>query len=117
LATSAAFLGGLPAVFTVSATEGGTMHHTKDLSNADRADLARNAVGAFLATDLRRDPGTDAIGVVGAWESAVRTGDDKTALVDLIADVLHLADRLGFGPSEITCLAQEHYDAETLEER
>ena len=93
------------------------MHHTTDLSNADRADLARNAVGAFLATDLRRDPGTDPIGVVGVGESAVRTGDDKTALVDLIADVLHLADRLGFRPSEITCLAQEHYYAEILEER
>jgi hypothetical protein len=55
--------------------------------------------------------------VVGAWESAVRTGDDKTAFVDLIADVLHLADRLGFRPSELTCLAQEHYHAEILEER
>ena len=104
-------------MFTVSAIEGGTMHHTTDLSNADRADLARSAVGAFLATDLRRDPGTDPIGVVGAWESAVRTGDDKTALVDLVTDVLHLADRLGFRPSEITFLAQEHYDAEILEER
>jgi len=105
-------------VFTVSAIEGGTMHHTTDLSNADRADLARNAVGAFLATDLRRELGpTDPIGVVGTWEGAVRTGDDKTALVDLIADVLHLADRLGFRPSELTCLAQEHYHAEILEER
>jgi hypothetical protein len=104
-------------VFTVSAIEGGTMHHTTDLSNADRAELARSAVGAFLATDLRRGPGTDPIGVVGVWESAVRTGDDKTALVDLIADVLHLADRLGFRPSELTCLAQEHFHAEILEER
>jgi hypothetical protein len=94
------------------------MHHTTDLSNADRAELARSAVDAFLATDLRGDPGpTDPVGVVGAWEGAVRTGDDKTALVDLVADVLHLADRLGFGPSEITCLAQEHYYAEILEER
>ena len=94
------------------------MHHTTDLSNADRADLARNAVGAFLATDLRRELGpTDPIGVVGTWEGAVRTGDDKTALVDLIADVLHLADWLGFRPSELTCLAEEHYHAEILEER
>ena len=94
------------------------MHHTTDLSNADRAELARSAVDAFLATDLRGDPGpTDPVGVVGAWEGAVRTGDDKTALVDLVADVLHLADRLGFGPSEITCLAQEHYYADILEER
>ena len=93
------------------------MHHTRDLTNSDRADLARSAVGAFLATDLRRDPGTDPIGVVGAPESAVRTGDDKTALVDLVTDVLHLADRLGFRPSEITYLAQKHYDAEVLEER
>ena len=94
------------------------MHHTTDLSNADRADLARSAVGAFLATDLQGENGpTDPIGVVGAWEGAVRTGDDKTALVDLVADVLHLADRLGFRPSELTCLAQEHYHAEILEER
>ena len=94
------------------------MHHTTNLSNADRAELARSAVDAFLATDLRGDPGpTDPVGVVGAWEGAVRTGDDKTALVDLVADVLHLADRLGFGPSEITCLAQEHYYADILEER
>jgi hypothetical protein len=55
--------------------------------------------------------------VVGAWESAVRTGDDKTALVDLMADVLHLADRLGFRLTELTCLAQEHYHTEILEER
>ena len=47
----------------------------------------------------------------------MRTGDDKTALVDLVTDVLHLADRLGFRPSELTCLAQEHYHAEVLEER
>jgi hypothetical protein len=104
-------------VFTVSIIEGGRMHHTTDLTNSGGADLARSAVGAFLATDLRRDPGTDPIGVVGAWESAVRTGDDKTALVDLVTDVLHLADRLGFGPAEITCLAQEHYDTEILEAR
>ena len=94
------------------------MHHTRDLTNSDRADLARSAVGAFLATDLRREfaPG-DPIGVVRAPENAVRTGDDKTALVDLVTDVLHLADRLGFRPSEITYLAQKHYDAEVLEER
>jgi hypothetical protein len=118
LTTSAAFLGGLPAVFTVSIIEGGTTHHTTDLTNSDRADLARSAVDAFLASDLRREfaPG-DAISVVGAWENAIRTGAGKTALVDLVADVLHLADQLGFGPSEITCVAQEHYYAEILEER
>ena len=55
--------------------------------------------------------------MVRAPENAIRTGAGKTALVDLVADVLHLADRLGFGPSEITCLAQEHYYAEILEER
>jgi hypothetical protein len=117
LATSAAFLGGLPAVFTVSIIGGGTMHHTTDLTNSDRADLARCAVGAFLASDLRREsaPG-GAINVVGAWANAIRTGAGKTALVDLVAD-LFLADRLGFGPFEITCLAQEHYYAEILEER
>ena len=94
------------------------MHHTTDLTNSDRADLARSAVGAFLATDLRREfAPDDPIGVVRARENAVRTGDDKTALVDLVTDVLHLADRLGFRPSEITCLAQEHYHAEILEER
>jgi hypothetical protein len=41
LATSAAFFGGLPAVFTVSIIEGGTMHHTRDLTNSDRADVAQ----------------------------------------------------------------------------
>jgi hypothetical protein len=35
-------------VFTVSAIEGGTMHHTRDLTKADRADLARIAVGALF---------------------------------------------------------------------
>jgi hypothetical protein len=94
-------------VFTVSAIEGGTMHHTRDLTNSDRADLARIAVGAFLATELRGEfaPG-DPIGVVRAWENAVQTGDDKTALVDLMTEVMHLADRLGFGPAEIAFAAQ-----------
>jgi hypothetical protein len=103
-------------VFTVSIIEGGTTHHTTDLTNSDRADLARSAVGAFLATDLRRElaPG-DPIAVVGAPEIAIRTGAGKTALVDLVADLFQ-ADRPGFGPSEITCPAQEHY-AEILEER
>jgi hypothetical protein len=116
LATSAAFLGGLPAVFTVSIIEGGTMHHTTDLTYSDRADLARSAVGAVLASNLRREfaPG-DSISVVGAPEIVIRTGADKTALVDLVADVLHLANRLGFGPSESSRLA--HYYAEILEER
>jgi hypothetical protein len=41
LATSAAFFGGLPAVFTASIIEGGTMHHTTDLTNSDRADVAQ----------------------------------------------------------------------------
>jgi hypothetical protein len=104
-------------VFTVSAIEGDTMHHMRDLTNSDRADLARIAVGAFLATDVGRECApTDPIGVVRAWENAVRTGD-KTALVDLMTDVMHLADRLGFRPVEIAFLAQEHYHAEILEER
>jgi hypothetical protein len=117
LATSAAFHGGLPAVFTVSIIEGGTMHHTADLTYSDRADLARSAVGVFSVSNLRGEfvPG-DPISVVGAPEIAIRTGAGKTALVDLVAD-LFLTDRLGFGPSEITCLAQEHYYAEILEER
>jgi hypothetical protein len=94
------------------------MHHTTDLTNSERAELARSAVGAFLATDLRGAPArTDPIDAVRSWENAVRTGDDRTALVDLIADVLHLADRLGFRPAAITCLAQERYDAEIAEER
>jgi single-strand DNA-binding protein len=118
LATSAAFFGGLPAMFTVSIIEGATMHHTTDLTNSDRVDLARISVGAFLAADLRREiAAADPIGVVRAWENAVRTGDDKTALVDLVTDVLHLADQLGFRPSDITYVAQKHYDAEILEER
>jgi hypothetical protein len=66
LATSAAFFGGLPAVFTVSVIEGGAMHHTINSTNSDRVDLA---------------------------------------------------DRLGFRSSEITYVAQKHYDAEILEER
>jgi hypothetical protein len=89
-------------VFTVSIIEGGTMHHTTDLANSDRTDLARSAVGAFLANDLRR-------------ESA--PGGPISAFVDLVADVLHLANRLGFGPSESSRLAQEHSYAEILEER
>ena len=94
------------------------MYHTTDLSNADRAELARSAAGALLATDLRAEPAPgDPVGVVRAWENAVRMGDDKSALVDLVADVLHLADRLGFRPVEIVCVAQEHYYAEILEER
>jgi hypothetical protein len=118
LATSAAFLGGLPAVFTVSIIEGGTMHRTTDLTNSDGADPASSAIGAFLATDLRGELGpTDLTGVVRAPENVIRTGADKTALVDLVADVLHLANGLGFGPSESSRLAQEHYYAEILEER
>ena len=48
LATSAAFFGGLPAVFTVSIIEGGTMHHTTDLTNSDRADVAQKQYDAEL---------------------------------------------------------------------
>ena len=96
------------------------MHHTTDLTNSDRADPAdpaSSAIGAFLATDLRGELGpTDLTGAVRAPENVIRTGAGKTALVDLVAD-LFLTDRLGFGPSEITCLAQEHYYAEILEER
>ena len=94
------------------------MHHTTDLTYSDRADLARSAVGAFSVSNLRGEfvPG-DPISVVGAPEIAIRTGAGKTALVDLVADVLHLADQLGFGPSEITRLAQEHYYAEILGEQ
>jgi hypothetical protein len=56
------------------------MHHTTDLTNSDRADLARSAVGAFLTTVLRSEFAPyDPIGVVSGWENAVRTGDDKTA--------------------------------------
>jgi hypothetical protein len=118
LATSAAFHGGLPAVFTVSIIEGGTMHHTTDRTYSDRADLARSAVGAFLGSDLRRELGpTDLTGVVRAPANVNRTGAGKTARVDLVADLLHLANRLGFGPSESSRLAQEHYYAEILEER
>ena len=93
------------------------MHHTTDLTYSDRADLARSAVGAFSVSNLRGEsaPGGP-ISVVDAWEKAIRMGAGKTALVDLVAD-LFLTDRLGFGPSEITCLAQEHYYAEILEER
>ena len=93
------------------------MHHTTDLTYSDRADLARSAVGAFLGSDLRGEsaPGGP-INVVRAPENVIRTGAGKTALVDQVGDLL-LADRLGFGPSEITCLAQEHHYAEILEER
>jgi hypothetical protein len=66
---------------------------------------------------MRQSGPTDPIGVVRAWENAVCTGDDKTALVDLMTDVLHLADRLGFRPSETTCLVQKQYHTEILEER
>jgi hypothetical protein len=46
------------------------MHHTTDLRNADRAGLARSALGAFLATDLRGDLApTDPVDVVRAWET------------------------------------------------
>jgi hypothetical protein len=101
----------------VSIIEGGTMHHTTDPAKSDRADLTQSAVGAFLAIDLRRRfaPG-DPIRMVGTPENAIRTGTGKTALVDLIAD-LFLTNRLGFGRSEITCPAQEHYYAEIFEER
>jgi hypothetical protein len=105
-------------VFTVSIIEGGTMHHTTDLTYSDQADLARSAVGAFLGSDLRRELGpTHLTGVVRAPANVIRTGAGKTARVDLVADLLHLANRLAFGPPEITCLAQEHYYAEILEER
>ena len=93
------------------------MHHTTDLTYSDRADLARSAVGAFLGSDLRKELGpTDLTGVVRAPENVIRTGAGKTALVDLVADLFR-TDRPGFGPSEIKCLAQEHYYAEILEER
>jgi hypothetical protein len=108
----------LLAVFTVSMIEGDTMHDTTDRTYSDRADLARSAVGAFVATDLRGKLGpTDLTGVVRAPANVNRTGAGKTARVDLVADLLHLANRLGFGPSESSRLAQEHYYAEILEER
>jgi len=48
LATSAAFFGGLPAVFTVSIIEGGAMHPTTDLTNSDRADVAEKHYDAEI---------------------------------------------------------------------
>ena len=93
------------------------MLHTTDPAKSDRADLARSEVGAFLGSDLRRGLGpTHLTGVVRAPANVIRTGAGKTALVHLVAD-LFLPDRLGFGPSEITYLAEEHYYAEILEER
>jgi hypothetical protein len=44
-------------------------------------------------------------------------GNDETALVDPMTDVIHLADRLGFRPDEIAFSAEEHYHTEILEER
>ena len=74
-------------MFTVSIIEGGTMHHTTDPANSDRADLARSAVGAFLGSDLRRELGpTDLTGVVRAPANVIRTGADKTALVEILEE-------------------------------
>jgi hypothetical protein len=47
--------------------------------------LSGSPSGAFLTTEVGAL--TDPIGVVRDWENAVRTGDDKTALVNLITDV------------------------------
>lgn len=66
-----------------------------ELTNDDRADFALKALEAF--------------------EGVTRSGRD-TSLMDLVADLRHLADRAGWSWEMLLCSADLHYEAEVTED-
>lgn len=74
-------------------------------TNADRARWAANALAVFTAETYGGD-----------HPDTMDRGDLETAISDLIADLLHFADRHGFDTDEIMRSAKFHFEAELAEE-
>jgi len=78
---------------------------TQEPTNADRAEWALEALAVFT----RRTYGGDDPG-------SMDRGDLETAVYDLIADLLHYADRQGFDTDAVLAAAVLHFKAEKREE-
>lgn len=78
---------------------------TKEPDNADRAHWAENALAVFTVETY-----------CGRHPHNLDSDDLETAIYDLIADLLHLANRKGFDAAEIIRKATFHFEAELTEE-
>jgi len=78
---------------------------TCEPTNADRAEWARQALAVLTATTYGGD-----------HPDTMDHGDLETAVYDLIADLLHYAERQGFDTDEIIRSALFHFEAERMEE-
>ncbi|HKQ49874.1 MAG TPA: hypothetical protein VJZ71_17505 [Phycisphaerae bacterium] len=74
-------------------------------TNANRAEWAKQALAVFTATTY-----------AGDHPDTMDRGDLETAVYDLIADLLHYAERQGFDVHEVLFRAHGHYEAELAEE-
>lgn len=79
-------------------------------ANSDRADWAENAVNVFAAETYCGRTFTDTV-----VEQPEKGDDAYTMVTDLIADLLHLADRHGWSADDIMGSARNHYDEEKAE--
>lgn len=78
---------------------------TKEPDNSDRAHWAENALAVFTVETY-----------CGRRPHNLERDDLETAVGDLIADLLHYANRKGFDSAEILRSATFHFEAELTEE-
>lgn len=78
---------------------------TDEPTNADRAAWAKEALAVFTTRTFRGD-----------HPDRMNPDDLKSAVGDLIADLLHFAGRQGFGPEGILRTACGHFGYELAEE-
>ncbi len=78
---------------------------TTEPTNADRAAWAAEALAVFTARTFGGDD-----------PDSMDKGDLECAVYDLIADLLHYADRQGFDTDSVLASAVLHFEAEQREE-
>ncbi len=78
---------------------------TDEPTNDDRARWAKNALAVFTAETYG-----------GGHPDTMERGDIETAVYDLIADLLHFADKHGIDTDCILASAVLHFEAEQREE-
>lgn len=78
---------------------------TTEPTNKDRAGWAKEAIATFAARTYGGD-----------HPDTMDPGDLETAVYDLIADLLHFADRQGFDADCVLAHAVLHFEAEQREE-
>jgi hypothetical protein len=78
---------------------------TEEPTNENRAQWAREALIAFTARTWG-----------GRHPDTMDRGDLECAVYDLIADLLHYADRQGFETDSVLASAVLHFEAEQREE-